>query len=154
MNEIIPCKLCKLSFEASDNQQKFILESREKKMNFIMLNCSNCKWHTDYNPTSELITFSDKEIHWRTPVSRISGYVSYIENDEEKFYGCGESGFIWLTKERFYKSIEEIIAKYPHRNDCYIKVNGEWFPNNEEPDNMEELIETEDENDLEDYVVK
>lgn len=153
MNEIITCKLCKLSFEASDKQQKFIFESRAKKMTFIMLECSNCKWHTDFNPSSTLIVSPNKEIQWRTPVSKINGFVSYIDNDEEKFYGCGESGFIWLTKERFYKSIEEIIAKYPHRNDCYKKVNGEWLPNKDEPDNIEDLIETEEEDNLEDFIV-
>ena len=154
MNEVVPCKICNSSFQVTDSQQEFIFESRYKKMTFVMLECSICKRHTDFNPNSGVICKKDDSIAWRTPVSKINGYVSYIEDEGDSFYGCGESGFIWRTKQNFYKSIVQIIEKYPHRMACYKQINKDWFPSENEPQNIVELIASKEENSYEDFVIQ
>ena len=92
------------------------------------------------------------EISWKPPISGCEGYVSFIDNGEdEPFYGCGETGIIWRTKEAFYRDIENIIFKYPHRKHFYEFKNGEWMPVDEVSGDIEDLIETESEETLTDF---
>ena len=92
------------------------------------------------------------EYAWKTPISGCDGYVSFIDNGEgESFYGCGETGAIWRSKEAFYRDIESIISKYPHRKHFYEFKDGEWIPVNDVSEEIEDMIETEDEETLTDY---
>ena len=50
MNKTITCKQCASSFQATDEQQAFILASRRKGMRFIMLRCANCAHYTELEP--------------------------------------------------------------------------------------------------------
>ena len=153
MNKTITCKQCASSFQATDEQQAFILASRRKGMRFIMLRCANCAHYTDFDPFEGGADGVGESISWRTPVSKINGYVSLVEDGANRFYGCGESGFIRRTREKFYQSIEAIIERYPHRKYCYQKVGGDWFPAEREPSNMDDLIDTEEENDYDEFEI-
>lgn len=150
------CINCKKEFDLKEESIPFYLESKAKGMVFIMVDCSNCNRTTGFNPSEpEKSNLKKESPVWRTPVSGINGFVSFIEEEDgSNFYGCGESGFIWLTKERFYQSIEEIIEDYAHRADCYKKVGNDWLPSDEEPQDIDDLIEAEDDNDLEDYLIE
>ena len=154
MNEIVLCKNCNSSFRVTNDQQAFVIKSRMKGMSFIMLECPNCNSSTDFNPNEGTIKVEEEQLIWRTPISKINGFVSLITDEDEVFYGCGESGFIWRTKEKFYESIEEIIRKYPHREFCYRKQNGDWLPNEDEPINIDELIDSEEGGDIRGYEIE
>ncbi|MFT7156384.1 MAG: hypothetical protein ACI8Q1_001394 [Parvicella sp.] len=88
----------------------------------------------------------------RTPLSGSTGYISFIDDDSESFFGCGETGAIWKKKENLFRDIEKIISLYPHRKDCYVKKDESWFANSNEPNNIIDLIESEEDVDLAEYV--
>ena len=142
--ELIKCDSCKTDFRPTSDQLNFILSSREKRMTFIMLECENCGMSFPFNPSApgELDKTSDSPI--RTPISGSHGYVSYIDSENEKFYGCGETGAIWRKEENLFRDIELIIKKYPHRTSCYTQIENGWIPNSNEPENMDDLIDHEE----------
>lgn len=142
--ELIKCDSCKTDFRPTSDQLNFILTSKEKGMTFIMLECRNCGMSFPFNPSApgELQDTSDTPI--RTPLSGSHGYSSYIDTEDEKFYGCGETGAIWRKEENLFRDIELILKKYPHRASCYTKTENGWIANSVEPDNMDELIDKEE----------
>jgi hypothetical protein len=95
---------------------------------------------------------SESELSWKTPISGCEGYVSFIDNGEdEPFYGCGETGVIWRTKDAFYRDIESIISISPHRKHFYEFKNGEWMPVDDVSEDIDDLIEAEDEETITNY---
>ena len=141
--ELIKCDNCKSDFKPTSGQLNFILTSKEKGMTFIMLECGNCGISFSYNPLALKELDKTDEIAIRTPISGSHGYISFVDLDNEKFYGCGETGAIWRDKSKLFRDIEIIINQYPHRALCYKKTNSGWIANSEEPDNINELIDQE-----------
>ena len=86
------CINCKKEFDLKEESIPFYLESKAKGMVFIMVDCSNCNRTTGFNPSEpEKSNLKKESPVWRTPVSGINGFVSFIEEaDGESFYGCGE----------------------------------------------------------------
>lgn len=85
----------------------------------------------------------EPETVWRCPNPGCDGYVSYVNDGDEAFYGCGEDGVVWHDQQTFFGAIDRIVASYPHRSECYIKEKEGWSPNPTEPSDMEELIHQE-----------
>ncbi|WNJ17900.1 hypothetical protein [Pontibacter sp. G13] len=112
-------------------------------MSLVILKCQKCPSHTPYNltqnpePTLEQPAF-------RTPILGVNGFVSLIDDGEDTFYGCGETGAIWKEKQNLFRDIEKVIRANPERSKCYIKKGDEWLPNPAEPENMDEIIESEE----------
>ena len=143
--ELIKCDFCKTDFRPTSEQLKFILSSKEKRMTLIILECVNCRISFSYNPTSPvLLRQKYDETPLRTPLSGSHGYISRVYSENDKFYGCGESGAIWRHEENLFRDIDLIINNYPHRRLCYLRNNSGWISNPEEPNNMDELIDNED----------
>jgi len=134
------CVNCKNKFSLNESQYEFFIEAKTKGMSLIMVECNNCGSSTGINPLLESENDNDKETVWRTPLAGIIGFVSHVDDGEKSYYGCGETGVIWESKEELNDSIEEIVKKFSHRNGCYKKVNGNWIPLEEEQENIEELI--------------
>lgn len=146
----ITCKNCKTDFIPDRNQRKFIKSSREKNMTFIMLDCPNCDMSFDFNPTDNSDNV-EHELPLRTPISGSHGFISYIEDNESDFFGCGETGAIWKQEKNLFNDIDLIIKKYPHREKCYLKTKNGWIANPDEPENMDDLIDKEDVENLDKY---
>ena len=146
--ELIKCDSCKTDFRPTSDQLNFILASKEKGMTFIMLECANCGMSFPFNPSSPRESDNSSDIPIRSPLSGAHGYVSYVDSEEENFYGCGETGAIWRNEENLFRDIELIIKKYPHRSSCYTKTKNGWIANSEEPENMDELIDQEETEEL------
>lgn len=147
----VNCKTCKEDFELNEKQKTLVLDLNSKGASLAMLKCKLCYQWFPFDPQTingDKNISRKKEVIWRSPISGVLGYVSFVENKEESFYGCGETGIVWFEKEEFYKAIEEIIIKYGHRKGCYTKVNDEWLPSPNEPDNIDDLIREEDFDDL------
>lgn len=143
--DLIKCDRCESGFRPSSEQVNFILSSKEKGMTFIMLECGNCGMSFPFNPScTALFDEEPQEIPIRTPIPGSHGYVSFVDDEDEKFYGCGETGAIWRNKENLSRDIEAIINKYPHRKKCYLKTGSGWIANSNEPSNMDELIDQEE----------
>ncbi|MWP61704.1 hypothetical protein [Gilliamella sp. Pas-s25] len=124
------CDNCNKAFIASEEQDRFILVSREKNMKFIMIQCPYCSMSYAFNPM-QLTNLDNKKIPvvngLRCPKEICTGIVSYIE-DIPPFFGCGECGNVWLKKENLYDDIKNIISKYPYRKHAYNIINGEYLP--------------------------
>ncbi|ULC59691.1 hypothetical protein MBM09_01640 [Flaviramulus sp. BrNp1-15] len=112
-------------------------------MSFIMLKCQNCELTFPYNPISIEFEKQTQELPIRTPIPGSHGFISLVNNDNENFYGCGETGTIWKRQKNLFRDIEQIIKKYPHRELCYLKTKDGWIANPNEPNDMDKLIEQE-----------
>lgn len=143
VTNMIRCSNCKNVFNPNEKEQESIRQSAKKGMTFIMLTCRNCGLGFGVNPTTLLHPEPNEALPLRTPLSGIHGFISLIEDDSEIFYGCGASGAIWRDKKNLNRDIERIIKKYPHRKDFYLFKNGEWIANPDEPNNTDELIDSE-----------
>lgn len=143
---IVNCKNCGESLILDKNQVQLVENLKKKGSTFGMLPCKSCGLSFSINPQD--LDSSDskiKETTWRSPIAGSHGFVSFVDNVSEKpFYGCGETGVIWSTRDSFYKDIESIINKYPHRSSFYKKTGDDWFPAKDEPKNIDELIDSED----------
>lgn len=110
-----------------------------------MLSCPNCGLGFGINPFEETSKKNDDQILFRTPISGSHGFISIVNNAEGSFYGCGETGAIWRKEENLIRDVKKIIELYPHRKLCYIQNDSTWVANQNEPENIEELINTETE---------
>ncbi len=138
----ITCEFCCNEHIPSLEENEFISTSKEKGMTFIMLECKECGQSFSINPqnSEEPNDFHNNPDLLRTPLSGCLGFVSLIEDENDFFYGCGESGAIWKKKENLFRDIENIIEEYPHRKNCYSLLNNEWVPNKNEPKDIEDQI--------------
>ncbi|ENC3010534.1 hypothetical protein ABJW09_003152 [Escherichia albertii] len=105
------CDRCKKKFIASEEQEKFISDSRSKGMKFIMIKCPHCSMSYPFNPMSSNTPSPTEQPvgdGLRCPKETCSGIVSYID-DVPSFWGCGECGNVWFKKNDLYSDIKNII---------------------------------------------
>ncbi len=110
----IRCPNCKRIFVA-DLQQKSLIESAIKKnMRLVFVKCPECYRHVPINPKDLLSREPQRDEGRENTNAEViecpichDGIVSYIDDGEEKFWGCGECGNIWSTEEDLNKDIEE-----------------------------------------------
>ena len=96
----------------------------------------------------------DKSPTYRCPVSRCTGWVDLIEDEDEgDFWGCGECGSIWRKRKNFFAEISAIVKKQKYRQACYRKSGHNWEPEDgdREPDDYEDLVEREEPDAADDY---
>jgi hypothetical protein len=88
------------------------------------------------------------DLNLRCPEQTCSGWVCWVDDGDEKFWGCGECGNVWFTREELDAAITTIVEKYPYRAKCYVKSGKPataWdpAPPEEEPEDYDELVEEE-----------
>ena len=132
----IRCTNCGTVHTPNDSEKKLIASD----MPFVMLNCNKCGLGFGLDRSKRQ---SEIEIVWRCPNAGCEGFVSFVEDEDDSFYGCGEDGTVWKSRTQFFDAIESIVDKYPHRLKCYIRNGKEWTPNPNEPSNLEEHIKEE-----------
>ena len=119
-----------------------------EKGNIPLVFCPNCDFSFMPNEYENLVA---ENFVWRSPISGSHGFVSFVDDGENKFYGCSETGAIWYDQENFFKEINNIIKKYPHRKKFYIKNGNKWIPSDVDID-MDELIDLEEKESLHNFV--
>jgi len=149
----VPCTNCGKDFTPTSEQMKFIKESKAKGMELTIFECSHCHRSTFYNPQTGKAPVK-KEVVYRCPVSRCTGDVSFVKDDESPFWGCGECGSIWYQKDNLLKEIDSIVERFKYRRKCYKRVRGKWVPADpaKEPSDYRESVESEPEDQLGEYV--
>lgn len=87
-----------------------------------------------------------KEKPMRCPTAVCTGWLSFVEDDDGNFWGCGECGEVWYEREDLNAAIDDIIATYSYRKHCYEKSGKNWVgaPAKQEPKDYEDLVEVED----------
>ncbi|EJX0633969.1 hypothetical protein ODD08_004050 [Salmonella enterica] len=141
------CDRCKKKFIASEEQEKFISDSRNKGMKFMMIKCPHCSMSYPFNPMlSNTSSPTERPVGdgLRCPKETCSGIVSYID-DVPSFWGCGECGNVWFKKDDLYSDIKSITNKYPYRGCAYKIIDNEYFPAADEdiPASYDEQIKSE-----------
>ena len=149
----IKCSNCHSLVNLEENQIKLIDDLKSKGISFGMIKCSSCGLSFSINPQNlNYNVETNQQKTWRSPISGSHGFVSYIEDEDRAFYGCSETGAIWYNKDNFFIEIKKIIERYPHRNGFYDFLDGEWYPAENEPDDIIQLIDSEDRENLTNYV--
>ncbi len=146
----VQCRNCGNDYHLDDQQIQLIDNLKNQGSVFGMIQCKICGLSFSVNPQSlEESNDQIEENTWRSPISGSHGFVSYIEDGA--FYGCSETGVVWFEKANFYRDIELIIKKDPHRSSFYEKRNRDWFPSKNEPTNIEQLINNEEVEEIDNY---
>jgi hypothetical protein len=126
---MITCTKCNNSFEPTQEQSLMIQQISSNGGSLAMLNCRVCGKMFPYNITN--IT-DEKEINdeipFLCPISHCGGLVSFIDDEEPSFYGCGECGRTWKSKESLDQDISKICETFTYRKAAYEKDKGTWLP--------------------------
>ena len=94
----VKCPNCLKIFQPNIKDEKFIKESIAKKQELCMIECTKCYQDVPIAPNNLLSiqgTDDNKEII-QCPICK-GGIVSYIDDVDEQFWGCGECGNVWFS---------------------------------------------------------
>ena len=95
----IKCPSCLCVFQPNSEDEKRVIRATERKQKLLALDCSICYKSIFINPTDLMfVQKKEEETTIKCPICR-DGIVSYIDDDTEKFWGCGECGNVWLSEE-------------------------------------------------------
>lgn len=149
----IECSECHSQFELDSDQLDFYTKSQGGGLTFIMIECHSCKKFFSLNPQVEQqpdLGAADFAI--RTPIAGCCGHTTYVNDGDEAFYGCGETGAVWRTKEALNRSVEQIVKRYPHRTEFYVRLGDSWISSDIEEERASTLIGQETRDDLSSYL--
>ena len=102
----IRCHNCQKIFKA-DSQQKLLIDTaRKNNQRLIFIECSKCFKDVPIDPNNLLSKIPQKDEDKKNksiqaikcPICQ-EGIVTYIDTEDEKFWGCGECGNVWFSKE-------------------------------------------------------
>ena len=144
------CRVCKNTFDLSNEQISFVSAMQDKAIKFIMIACPCCGTGTQYKAPCATESPIDTEKQsippLRCPISHCSGWVSYVEDEQshKPFWGCGACGSIWFKRSSLEDDIRAIIERFPYRSKSYlIQDNGFIEANKKDIPNYENIVESE-----------
>ncbi|KAB1231262.1 hypothetical protein [Chryseobacterium viscerum] len=108
----IRCPSCHEIFKADPDQELFIGGAIQRGQRLIMTDCPQCYKHIPINPADLLSMEAQKDGDKKNsqldgadcPVCT-DGIVSYIDDGNKKFWGCGECGNVWFSEKDLHKSV-------------------------------------------------
>lgn len=108
----IRCPNCQKIFEA-DSQQKLLVDTAKKNnQRLVFIECPECFKDVPINPSDLLSKEAQKDENKKNKNSKSiecpichEGIVSYIDDGDEKFWGCGECGNVWFSNETLNEAI-------------------------------------------------
>ena len=104
----IMCPKCSSIFQPNEEDEKRVLGAIERTQRLLMLDCPICYKSIPINPTDLMsIKEKNKEITIKCPICS-DGIVSCIDNETEKFWGCGECGNVWFSKESLDDAVKQM----------------------------------------------
>ena len=102
----IRCPNCQKIFDANSQQENLLDYAIKNNQHLVMLECPTCFQSVPINPNNLLSKEAQKDDNKENENSQSiecpvchEGIVSYITNGNEKFWGCGECGNVWFSKE-------------------------------------------------------
>ena len=97
----VRCPHCQETFEADQQQEVLLTYAIGKGQRLVMLDCPACYWNVPINPGHLLSHEAQKdepsENAGAEPVpcpQCADGIMCYVEDGKEKFWGCGECGYV------------------------------------------------------------
>jgi DNA-directed RNA polymerase subunit M/transcription elongation factor TFIIS len=110
----VRCPKCHKVFEANKAQKKLIDNAKSKGQRLVMLACSECFKDIPINP-EDLLSFEsqkDKPVQGikyqgeTCPICK-EDIISYVDDGDEKFWGCGECGNVWFKEKDLEKELKK-----------------------------------------------
>jgi len=89
---------------------------------------------------------SNDELTLRCPEDGCIGWVSFVKpRSGDSFFGCGECGTVWRTRDELNAAIDAILAKCEYRRASYVRTQEGWSGASleDEDPKYEELVEEE-----------
>lgn len=110
----IRCPNCQKIFKADFQQELLVSAAIKKNQRLIFIKCPECFKTVPINPKNLFSKYPPKDSDTKNldaepikcPICQ-DGIISYIDDGDEKFWGCGECGNVWFSKE----SLNEAISK-------------------------------------------
>ena len=90
----IKCSKCQRYFQPDSKEEKRIEEAVKKGQRLVMTGCTLCGRSVPVTLAGD----AEEEKPVKCPICN-DGLVSYVDDGDEKFRGCGECGRVWSTKE-------------------------------------------------------
>ena len=125
----VKCEDCNEVFVLTEEQEKNVKEFAERGNHFMISRCPLCHSTIMLHPlslmgiTDELPIIEDERLFY-CPIPCCIGFVEY--DKEKNIFNCAECGSICESKAEIFKSISQIIKKYPHRKSVYKKIKNGW----------------------------
>lgn len=97
----VRCPHCQKIFEANQQQEHLLTYAIGKGQRLVMLECPECYWDVPLNP-GDLLSHEpqkDEASEKKTIAGTVNcpkcadGIMSYINDGNEEFWGCGECGY-------------------------------------------------------------
>ena len=108
----IRCHNCQKVVEVDSKQESLINTAITNEQELVFIECPECYKDIPINSTDLLSINPQKDADKKNknietikcPVCQ-EGIVSYIDDGEEKFWGCGECGNVWFSQEELNKDL-------------------------------------------------
>ena len=111
---IIRCPNCQKTFNANYEQKSLVESAIKKNMRLVFIKCPECYQNVPINPSDLLSKVPQKDADKKDNNQKViecpichDGVVCYIDDKDEQFWGCGECGTIWKTKDDLEKDINK-----------------------------------------------
>jgi DNA-directed RNA polymerase subunit M/transcription elongation factor TFIIS len=109
----IRCPNCQEFFEANSHQKSLVDKAIKKNMGLLFVECPKCYKDVPIDPQNLLSKEPQKDENQKNKSAEMiecpichEGAVSYIDDGDERFWGCGECGNVWFTKSELEKAIK------------------------------------------------
>jgi DNA-directed RNA polymerase subunit M/transcription elongation factor TFIIS len=103
----VKCPNCSSIFQPGENDEGRISRALERNQKLVMMDCPVCyKSIPVHSDDLMVLQASSGEQIIDCPIC-CSRIVSYVEDDTEKFWGCGECGNVWFSKRDLDNAIRK-----------------------------------------------
>ncbi|MDM1368889.1 hypothetical protein [Myroides marinus] len=107
----VRCPNCQVVFKTSQEKTTLLNYAIQKGQKLVMLECPECFKVVPINPSALLAKVSQKDNDTKQQYDGIDcpicldGIVSYVDDNKEVFWGCGECGMTWTSESEIEKDI-------------------------------------------------
>jgi len=109
----VRCPNCKEIFRQTMVRKNQLENAIKKNQRLLMIECSECYKDVPINPM-DLMSYEpqkdkptkDEFDSKNCPICK-DGIISFIDNEEEKFWGCGNCGNVWQSRNDLMKELKK-----------------------------------------------
>lgn len=108
----VKCPNCQKTFTANVEQEALLDGAINRGQRLVIIECPQCYKDVPIDPANLMSGEPQKDQDTKTNVKENiecpichEGVIAYVENGDENFWGCGECGNVWFSKEALEKEI-------------------------------------------------
>lgn len=103
----IKCPSCSKIFEPGENDESRINKAIGQNQKLVMMDCPICYKYIPIHPDDLMLLHESRDEPVIDCPLCSEGIVSFVEDETETFWGCGECGNVWFSK----KELDDAIKK-------------------------------------------